>query len=285
MNSFAAQVSAAPNNIELIRYSGVSVMRTPHIHNGYELYFCPESIVQRCVICGTSYEFSHPAVIISKPYTIHSMSSHLECPTDYERYVFYFNDGIQKEAPELSRFVSGESMGELFVLDEQCAAYLKSLIDTSTSYDTPLSDSELSLFLSFFLRRLYALTPSDKIISVGAADFYISEALRFIVEHLCEPISAESIAKRFSVSASKLERDFKSAIGISSHEFLTACRVGEAKRLLRDGKKTVIEVSQSLGFTSETYFYRFLKKHTGKSPSEIRIKNKPDIDGGVLWER
>lgn len=273
MNSVVARVSTTPTAIELKRYSGISIMHTPHIHNGYELYFCPERITQKCVICGVEYEYTHPAVIISKPYTIHSMSPTADCNTDYERYVFYFSDDDILTAPTvLSDFLLGESMGTLFILDSASADYLKALVDTTVGGDTPMPESDTSLFLSFFLKRLCTLTPPDKIINVGASDFYITAALRYLVEHLSEETTSESLARRFSVSPSKLERDFKRAIGMSSHEFLTACRVGEAERLLRDGKKSVAEVSSALGFTSETYFYRFLKKHTGMSPGEIRIR-------------
>ena len=206
MNSVVAQVSSTPKNIELIRYSGMSVMHTPHIHNGYELYFCPEPILQKCVICGVSYELSHPAVIISKPYTIHSMSAHPECESDYERYVFYFNDGISVDTPELSDFLSGESMGALFVLNTESAEYLKSLIDTASRLDTPLSDSEIALFLSFFLKRLYTLTPKSKIISVGVSGFYISEALRFVVENISSQISTSGDIVRTAISIPSLRR-------------------------------------------------------------------------------
>ena len=272
MNSIGAHVSQVSNGISLIKYTGVSIMHTPHIHAGYELYFCPESIPQRAVISGVSYEYSCPAVIISKPYTIHSMSCLPECQTEYERYVFYFDKERVVPMGDFSELIFGDTMGVLLLLDKQDATYLAALINAAQSSDVPLDESELSLLLSLLLNRIYAISYKEKIIKVGASDSYMSCALQYITENFSENLTSEIIAKRFSVSPSKLERDFKSAIGMTSHAFLTSCRIGEAEKLLAMGKYTVAEACAVLGFASETYFYRFLKKHLGKSPGEFEIK-------------
>jgi len=262
-------------NIRADFYRGKSVMHTPHIHSYYELYFCPENIAQRSVICGIEYEHKFPSAIISKPHTIHSMSCVDDGPTDFRRYVFYFNEEL------ISVFgikifqgdITDGKMGVLFKLSQENAEYLERVINTVYGTDMTPSEEAQGIILSFLIERLYALAEKNGIVGVGTSSYYVQNAMKFIAEHYGEELDANRVAREFSVSRSKLDRDFKLAAGATPRDFIESCRINRAKLILSsDEDRSVAEIAAALGFTSENYFYRFFKKHTGRTPNEYRKK-------------
>ena len=253
---------------------GVKIMYAPHIHSLYELYFCPENIPQHSVICGMEYDHAYPTAILSKPYTIHSMSCLEDCKTDYRRYIFYFSE---EDASSLgiNFFPEGAldegSMGILFRLTPSEAEYLENVIVATLSPEYPLDRREKLLVLSFILNKIYSFTKGGRIHGVGTNSSYVQSVLKYISEHFSENIDTALLAEHFSVSRSKLDRDFKNAIGATPKTFIESCRITHAKNLIGSDKNCkVTEIAQLCGFSSDQYFYRFFKKHTGKTPAEYK---------------
>ena len=259
---------------------GVQIMREPHIHTGYELYFCPEDITQRSVICGIGYEHSYPTVILSKPYTIHSMSCLENCTTDYRRYVVYFNEQTVSELG-INLFpndIFDGKMGLLFKITLDEAEYLETVMNFFFNSEHPLTEREEKLLLSFFLHKLYGFAKDGGIIGVGTSSYYVQNVLKYISKHFSENIDSAHLASAFSVSRSKLDRDFKNAIGETPKTFIESCRLTYAKKLLSsDDNAKISEIAELCGFASDTYFYRFFRKHTGLTPIEYK-KNQARKD-------
>ena len=53
-----------------------------------------------------------------------------------------------------------------------------------------------------------------------------------------------------------------------AERYLTALRIGEAKRLIREGNLTFTQIAERLGIESIYYFSNLFKKQTGMSPTE-----------------
>ena len=262
--------------VEIIIQSprGVKIMHAPHIHSLYELYFCPENIPQHSVICGMEYDHAYPTAILSKPYTIHSMSCLEDCKTDYRRYIFYFSEE-DVSSIGINFFPEGAldegSMGILFRLTPSEAEYIENVIVHTLSPEYPLDRREKLLVLSFILNKIYSFTKDGRIHGVGTNSNYVQGVLKYISEHFSEDIDTARLAEIFSVSRSKLDRDFKTAIGATPKTFIESCRLANAKLLLSsDHERKIGDISELCGFTSEQYFYRFFKKHTGKTPAEYK---------------
>jgi two-component system response regulator YesN len=45
-----------------------------------------------------------------------------------------------------------------------------------------------------------------------------------------------------------------------------------AKKLLREGKKAIKEISLEVGYTDQNYFSKAFKKYYNKSPTEFGLK-------------
>lgn len=252
---------------------GIAIMHAPHIHSSYELYFCPDNITQRSVICGIEYEHRYPSAIIARPYTIHSMSCLEDCETDYTSYVFYFSEGListlgKKCFPSL---LTEGKMGLLFRLTPDEAEELRSLIEVTKLRDGNISLTERKLSFTLIINRLFNFCQNGRITEVGESSYYVQEVLKYIAEHFNEKIDCSRLAEKFSVSRSKLDRDFKAAIGATAQVFIEDCRLNNAKRLLVDYPDFGAEkIAELCGFSTENYFYRFFKIHTGLTPGEYR---------------
>ena len=260
------------NEIKMFHVSHVSVMNHSHVHPQYELFFCSEAVEQKAVINGVEYKFSHPCVIISTPYTVHANSCEDPDAQTFDRFVFSFAAKTIEAFPShiIPEDLKWKNSGLLFKLNEEQAAHLKSLLVNVNAQ----TSSEKELVLALFINRLLRFCPTEKAERVGTPSFYVQDVLQYISENFYQPIDASSIARHFAISRSKLDRDFKRFTGDTVHEYIESCRSNQAKYLLEYRKELSIkEVAKMCGFTSETYFFPFFKKHVGITPVEYR-KNK-----------
>ena len=97
----------------------------------------------------------------------------------------------------------------------------------------------------------------------------MQELLRYIVEHLDEPLTLDSLAERFYVSRAKLTKDFRTMVNTSLHEYVTDVRLHRAKILLREGVPLPI-VSEQCGYALESSFIYMFRTRTGMTPGEYR---------------
>ncbi|MBE6703710.1 MAG: helix-turn-helix transcriptional regulator [Ruminococcaceae bacterium] len=98
----------------------------------------------------------------------------------------------------------------------------------------------------------------------------LSRAMDYIGEHcLSENVEISHLADIFHVSEATLRRIFVSGLGISPKDYINSLRLERAKLLLRNGGIEVCEVARLCGFDDPSYFSRFFKKHTGKTPGKF----------------
>lgn len=93
------------------------------------------------------------------------------------------------------------------------------------------------------------------------------EWIRYINEHLREPLSLKSLSTVFYVSESSLERRFKKATGASILQYISTKRLMKARSLLRQGARPT-EVFRDVGFSDYSSFFRAYRKKFGTSPKK-----------------
>lgn len=103
-------------------------------------------------------------------------------------------------------------------------------------------------------------------------DEVISNAQTYIEENLCEKISFEALASKLAVSRRNFDRRFTKATGNTPVEYLQRVKVEVAKNALEDGRKTVYEVMNDVGYADDKAFREVFKKITGLSPAEYKAK-------------
>ncbi|MEX0323883.1 MAG: XylR family transcriptional regulator [Puniceicoccaceae bacterium] len=109
---------------------------------------------------------------------------------------------------------------------------------------------------------------------LAVEDPVVSKALQIIHEEACEMLRVEELSKRVSVSRSVLERRFRKFLRKSPQEEIRSVKIAEAKKLLIETDKPLVEIAELIGFEHPEYLSVMFKRLTGEPPSEFRNKNR-----------
>ena len=95
-------------------------------------------------------------------------------------------------------------------------------------------------------------------------------AKKYILENLSSKLTITGICDSLGCSKSTLLTSFKARYGITVNTFITDERLRLAKRLLREGAKSVYEISVETGFSDQSYFSKVFSAKFGIPPSEYK---------------
>ena len=98
----------------------------------------------------------------------------------------------------------------------------------------------------------------------------VQTAIDYINDYLHDSLSLKTIAQTVDMSQYHLCRLFKQVTGMSPWQYVIQQRIDAAKRLLKQPKLSVTEISRSLGFSTQSQFTNFFRKHSGMSPTAYR---------------
>ena len=95
----------------------------------------------------------------------------------------------------------------------------------------------------------------------------------YFEKHLTTESSIEQMAEELHLSPRQISRILKTSYGVNFREKLRRTRMDRAGWLLRTTDLSVSEISQQVGYDSETSFFKAFKTHYGTTPLVYR-KNK-----------
>ena len=95
-------------------------------------------------------------------------------------------------------------------------------------------------------------------------------ALEYINKNYADNVTLEDVSAILNFDSSYFCRIFKSATGATFTEYLNFVRVCKAEKLLTSTRKSVLEISEAVGFSSISYFNRVFKKIRNRSPGNYR---------------
>ncbi|MCR4675940.1 MAG: AraC family transcriptional regulator [Sphaerochaetaceae bacterium] len=94
---------------------------------------------------------------------------------------------------------------------------------------------------------------------------------RYVLTHVDTEIKLDDLVKMTGLDKSYLCRLFKKECGMTINEYITNQRINEAKWILESTDKSITEISNLLGYSSQSYFCSVFKKTTGVSPAHYRM--------------
>jgi AraC-like DNA-binding protein len=98
----------------------------------------------------------------------------------------------------------------------------------------------------------------------------IPTAQQYIREHLDENLTQDKVAQMARLSRTQFIRRFREESGQTFNQFVTACRLEQAKVLLQETEFTINYIGESVGFKSPGYLNRLFRQEMGMLPSEYR---------------
>ena len=113
----------------------------------------------------------------------------------------------------------------------------------------------------------------------SSADDRSMDAIKnYIQENLQNPeMSLRMVAEIFFYSEKYFSYLFREKIGIKFTDYLNDLRIHLALRLIREGVKSVSELSIACGFMNACYFSKVFKKIMGKSPAAYIRERAKDL--------
>lgn len=109
----------------------------------------------------------------------------------------------------------------------------------------------------------------------------IERVQQYVQSHLNEPLTIENAATRALMSRTQFTKRFRQVTGHSYLQYVTNCRLENAKRLLHETDWSVTAVSEFIGFQDSTRLRRIFDEKVGMTPSQYRrfSRNRPANSG------
>ena len=94
--------------------------------------------------------------------------------------------------------------------------------------------------------------------------------LSLVQQHFKKERFLDFYATKLEVSTKHLSRTVKDATGSSAVDWIDRFVILEAKVLLKSTTMSIQQISDELNFNSQSFFGKYFKKHTGRSPKDFR---------------
>jgi AraC-like DNA-binding protein len=105
----------------------------------------------------------------------------------------------------------------------------------------------------------------------------------YLAEKFSEPeLSILTMGKSLGLSQKKAVKVINEVFKMSFKQYLTSIRIHEAKRLLLETDRLVIDIALAVGFNSISHFNRVFKAYTQTNPLEFRNKKSAEVNGTIV---
>ncbi len=140
----------------------------------------------------------------------------------------------------------------------------------SAGSETVLARLSELLFVEAVRRYLAILPPEQNGWLAGLRDPAIGRALALMHARVAHPWSSEELAAEALLSRSAFAERFTTLVGVPPMSYLTAWRMQVAAQRLRESRRSVAQIAETIGYESEAAFARAFKREMGASPGEYR---------------
>ena len=162
-----------------------------------------------------------------------------------------------------------------FRLEDEQDPLLQNMIRLETA---PLGGSQaVKNLLEFFLIRLARRTDAvskktRRSYLIDGVDIprSVKEIVDILNANLYGRLTVSDISARLGRSESAVKQSFSEYFGQGIIHYYNSLKMTEAKRLIREGRYNVAQISDLLAFDNPQYFSKCFKKFTGRTPTEYR---------------
>lgn len=246
-----------------------------HSHTYYEMVYVLSNSGTQYLIGTKRYQLQRGDVLLVPPGIGHKPLFPSQLAEPYKRIVIWFSndfiDGMKSIFPYkammkedrvfLLRTVgsSWENIGKLFHNG------LKEAQEKKEGWQVALYGNTMQL-LALFWRAMSE--PQNRPPKTEKPEL-LDKVVSYIENHLHEKITLADTASRFYVSESTIGQTFQKKMHVSFYHYVTQRRLIAAKSMILEENNLDI-LSEKVGFTDYSTFYRAFKKEFGISPREYR---------------
>jgi AraC family transcriptional regulator len=136
---------------------------------------------------------------------------------------------------------------------------------------SPLFVQGIAHAIAIHLARNYAETVKEpRSGSSSLPGYKLRQITDWMAERVVEEFNLDRLAAQAGLSKFHFDRLFKSATGVSPSRYHINLRMNLARRLLRETRKSVVEIALDVGYTNPSHFAQRFRRETQLSPSDYR---------------
>ena len=263
----------------------------PNQHNYYEFYFLISGNVTY-YIEGRKYTLESGDILLISPNQKHWAFIDDSASVPYERYVLWLSlgyvDSLSSDRTRLSYiFQTSYIISQQIRLSGDLMHHINYLLkrifinSKSQSYG---SDLLANAYISELLVHLAqsSLFSTNGIINYEPAkalnkdSSLVLKVLKYIEDHIYEPIHIDSLCGCFFVSRSHLSKIFSEELGLPVYRYIMKKKLLLARQDIADGQD-IQTVSEKYSFGNYSSFYKAFCKEFGQNPQNF--KNGAGVDG------
>jgi PAS domain S-box-containing protein len=111
----------------------------------------------------------------------------------------------------------------------------------------------------------------------NAPDEYkrLTPVMQYVLANYQKQLNVADLARRASLSASQLQREFRRLFDMAVGEYVLRVRLLMARRRLRATGDAVGRIAAECGFYDQAHFTRAFRRHAGQTPLEYRRTHGP----------
>ncbi len=129
----------------------------------------------------------------------------------------------------------------------------------------------LSSLLGIHLLRQYCHTsPRLRQYAGGLSPQKLRAVLAYIHDRLHQELGLEALAAEVGLSRSHFAAQFKQAMGMAPHQYVSQQRVEKAKQALRSQSLPISAIALNCGFANQSHLTKVFKQQTGLTPKVYR---------------
>ena len=217
-------------------------------------------------------------------YTTHSY----QCDGDFALYYLHVYEGFKNVTDVFDTYELPTEVEVDAIYEELFALACRSYPDAGLPASNPIAydnDSRLYAYVDKYSSlalhermslRGFTLMLVARFLAEGqprlwTQDERIMRIIRYVNDHLCEPIKMDDLTAVACITQSHLIRLFNTALGVSPIRYVNRKKVERAQLMLMTEPMHVKEVAFRLGFDDHSYFIRLFKKVTGLTPNDYRL--------------
>jgi len=267
-------VSKAPFFINSVSLKKTAEPPRSHYHDAYELCYIVSGEL-RFFIKDKSYLAKKGTLVLINAYDIHSVSK-----GEYKRIVInfkkeYINDILKVTNSNILLDCFKENIN-MIKFDLSDLRYFETLITTLLDEDNSKNSGYELYTKTLLIQILLFINRYKKHLTTNEFNYSkpyhktISDISTYICNNFKDDINLKNISEQFFISPSYFSRTFKKVTGLTFVEYLNSIRIKESQKLIATTTLTIAEISEIVGYKSNTHFGRIFKNIVGTTPNAYR---------------
>lgn len=102
----------------------------------------------------------------------------------------------------------------------------------------------------------------------GRYEHVVNAVVAYLEERVYHKLNFKQVCAHFFIGETTLKAIFAKNVGCGVMDYFLKCRLNEAKKLIRDGKKNMSQIADLLNFSTVHHFSKTFKNKFGITPTE-----------------